>query len=151
MANENAGYFTRGLPTQDPGLLTGIETLGLDTQLTGGQSPQTAALTTTGLGLGFQTVAAAGASQGNATSISSSGAIVVVTVTASTEGIKLPSAAAGLVFKVLADPAVGHKVYPYTGDIIGAASANAAMAQAKNTVATFYAIDSTHWRVDRGA
>lgn len=151
MANENAGYFTRGLPTQDPGLLTGAETVGLDTQLSGGQSPQTSALTTTALGIGIQTVAAAGASQGNATSISSSGAIVVVTATASTEGIKLPAAAAGLVYKVLADASVGVKVYPATGDIIGALSANAAYTQAKNTVATYYAIDTTHWRVDRGA
>lgn len=151
MANENAGYFTRGMATILPGSLSGSETVGVDTQSSGGVSPQTGALTTTTLGLGVQTVAAAGTSQGTATAIAAAGAIVFVTVTASTEGIKLPTAAQGLRYTVYADPAIGNKVYPATGALIAAGATNAAYTLVKDTATTFVAFSATKWRVLKGS
>lgn len=99
------------------------------------------------------TVAAAGATLGTATAIPATANAVLVTVTASTEGIKLPTAATGLVVTVLADPSVGNKVYAAAaGQVIGANStATTAYVLVKNTVTIFYAISATKWRTAKGS
>jgi hypothetical protein len=99
----------------------------------------------------IQTVAAAGATQGTATQISAlSGLIVKVTVTASTEGVKLPVASTGMLITVMADPAVGVKVYPFTNGIIGSAATNAAVALVKNKVNLYIGVDTRRWRAQVG-
>lgn len=117
--------------------------------LAGGGSPIVAAgITNTG----DQTtppvaVAAAGATQGNATLVPAGALDIVMSATASTEGIRLRSAVTGRLKRVWASPTVGGKVYPATGQIIGAAATNAAKLVAKNTMVQFYAADATHWRL----
>ena len=141
-----AGIFTPGMPTLAPGATTGNESFPVDTNLTSGLVPESAAISGNTLGLGWQTVAAAGSTQGAATVIGSTAYNVVVSVTASTEGIKLPAATTGLQFRILVSPTVGVKVYPATGGILGAAATNAALAVPKNTGIVFVAVDKTHWR-----
>ncbi len=100
----------------------------------------------------IQIVAAAGATQGNATAISAlKGLIVKITVTASTEGVKLPVASTGMQVTVLADPAVGVKVYPFTNGIIGSAATNAAVALVKNKGNIYVGMDTRRWRVIVGS
>lgn len=100
----------------------------------------------------IQIVAAAGATQGTATAISAvKGLLVKVTVTASTEGVKLPVASTGLCIYVLADPAVGVKVYPAANGIIGSAATNAAVALVKNKANLYVGVDTRRWRVQVGA
>lgn len=96
-----------------------------------------------------QTLAAAGATQGNAAQIT--GKRVVVTVTASTQGIKLPVAVAGLEVEVYAAPTVGVKVYPNTNGKIGASSTNASVTLAAAKASKYVAISATSWRVLTGA
>lgn len=97
-------------------------------------------------------VAAAGATQGNATAIAAGQSTVVVTVTASTEGVKLPTAATGKRVDIFADPSVGAKVYAAAaGQKIGTATtATTAFALAKNTATVFLAKNTTQWLVLKG-
>ncbi len=96
-----------------------------------------------------QTLAAAGATQGDAAAITSS--VVMVTVTASTEGVKLPTAATGLQVTVCAASAKGCKVWPFAGDRIQGAATNAAIALVLNKSSIFIAADAVNWRVVKGA
>ncbi len=130
----------------NPGALTAA---ALASALVAGGSPIVAAgITNTGDATNSPTVvAAAGATQGNSTLVPAGAVEIVATVTASTEGIRLRPAVTGRVKRVWASPAVGVKVYPTTGSIIGAAATNAAKLVPKNTAVTFYAVDATHWRI----
>lgn len=98
------------------------------------------------------TIAAAGATQGNATAIPSTAILVNVTVTASTEGVKLPTAAAGLVLTLLTPTTKGYKVYGgAAGQLINAnTTATTAYAVTTNKPVTFYGVDATHWRAQKG-
>lgn len=97
------------------------------------------------------TVAAAGATQGNATAIGASVTDILVTVTASTQGVKLPTAATGKRVNIWPDPAIGNKVYPAAGALIGAAATNAALAVVKNKPVQLIGVSATKWRVMAGA
>lgn len=149
MAVGDAGWLTNGLTILTPDQLTGQELFPVDRQLTGGQSPQTAAVSLQVMGAGEQTVAAAGASLGTATAISATGGSnVFVTVTASTEGVKLPSiTGAGMRFTVWAATGVGVKVYANAaGQSIGAGTtATTAVLVPKTTATTFIASSTTKW------
>lgn len=96
-----------------------------------------------------QILAAAGATQGNAGVITKS--TVIVTVTASTEGVKLPTAATGKRVQVFCPGTVGVKVYPNTGDKISTASTNAAVALVADKANLYIAKDATTWAVMKGA
>jgi hypothetical protein len=48
---------------------------------------------------------------------------------------------------VLADPAIGVKVYPFTAGIIGSAASNAAVALVKNKGNIYIGVDAKRWRV----
>jgi hypothetical protein len=78
-----------------------------------------------------QILAAAGATQGTAGAITKG--TVIVTVTASTQGVKLPTAATGQRVRVMCPGTVGVKVYPNTGDKISTAK------------------DAVTWAVQKGA
>ncbi len=96
-----------------------------------------------------QTLAAAGATQGTATLITKS--VVIVTVTASTEGVKLPASPTGKRVAVLADPAVGVKVYPNAGCQIEGIATNTAQALVKAKANIYYGVSATKWRAVVGA
>lgn len=143
-----AGMYTPGLPVLSPADFTGDELFAVDTQYANGQSPQTAAVATSDLLLGQAALAAAGASQGNASLITA--AITMVSVTASTQGVKLPAAATGLKYLVMAPTAKGVKVYPNTGDSIGTTATNSAVALVLNKSSLYIAESASKWRVLTG-
>lgn len=97
----------------------------------------------------IQTLAAAGATQLDAGAITKS--TVVVTVTASTQGVRLPAAAAGKEVRVAVPGLVGVLVYPATSDAIGSASADAGVLLAAGKMNIYQAIDATTWAVLIGA
>lgn len=97
------------------------------------------------------TIAAAGATQGNATQVPENVGYVAVTVTASSQGIKLPTAATNKRVVVLAASAKGVKVYPFTGDRIQGAATNVAVALVLNKSSEYIAVDANNWRVLKGA
>jgi hypothetical protein len=96
-----------------------------------------------------QILAAAGATQGNAGVITKS--TVIVTVTASTQGVKLPTAATGKRFQVFCPGTVGVKVYPNTNDKLSTAATNAAVLLVADKANTYVAKDATTWVVQKGA
>lgn len=96
-----------------------------------------------------QILAAAGATQGNAGVITRS--VVIVTVTASTQGVKLPTAATGKQVRVHCPGTVGVKVYPNTNDKISTASTNVAVALVADKANLYIAKDADVWTVQKGA
>lgn len=151
-----AGVYTPGEPQiTSP---TGAEQLPVDTQLPGGQYPQTGYITAAQLGLGTSGtvfLTAAGTTQLGATAIAAGVRRVIVNVatTASTHGVRLPVAATGLSVTVGNSATFGVKVYPATNGSIAAASTNAADSTvlAINKANTYLAVSATRWVVERGA
>lgn len=90
-----------------------------------------------------QVVAAAGATQGGATLITKQK--VRVTVTASTEGVKLPVAATGMVVKVMVPGTIGTKVYPNTNAKLDASATNVAVVLAAGKTNIYEATSTTQW------
>lgn len=134
------------------GTLTGSWT-GTFNGILGGTTPAAASVTDLSQN-GIQTfipqiVAAAGATQGTATQITKS--TVSVTVTASTQGVKLPTAATGKRVTVFAAASVGVKVYPATGDNLLGSATNAAVVLAAGKANIYQAVNASVWRVLVGA
>lgn len=102
---------------------------------------QTAVIYTSGQ---VGTVAAAGSNQGDATAITKP--VTYVTASDGTKGVKLPAAAAGLVYEIyntVASQAL--KVYPNTSDDINDGTGDAALSIAGKSFARFVAVDATTW------
>lgn len=101
---------------------------------------------------GVQRATAAGSnSQANATPITKS-MVMVATVSATTRAVRLPAAATGKQVHIQNCAGTGVKVYPATGDRIGAAATNAvgaAIIKRKGSIYT--AQDATTWEVLVGA
>jgi hypothetical protein len=76
---------------------------------------------------------------------------VVVTVSASSRGVRLPAASAGLTELVNNAGANPVRVFPASGDRMGAAATNASIALAPGKGGIFFAQDATTWRVILGA
>lgn len=133
---------------------TNLDALSLDGALTvAGAAAITGALALTGraaLSGGLTVpvaaaVAAAGSnSQANSTLLSSTLSIVA-TVSATTRGVRLPAAEAGLVMIVKNTATTQMNIYPATGDVINALSTNAAYDLVKAKMALFVAQDATTW------
>jgi hypothetical protein len=100
-----------------------------------------------------QILATAGSTQGSATAITKSLAIVTANTTASTHGVRLPTAATGLmVWVVNAATTFAFKVYPATNGKIGAAATNVTdTVLAKNKANLYIARNTTYWAVQRGS
>lgn len=96
-----------------------------------------------------QAAAAAGSTQLGATLITKS--VVMVSVTASSQGVRLPTAATGRQVTICAASAKGVKVYPFLGDRIQGAATNAAVALVLNKSSIYIASDTINWRVVKGA
>lgn len=96
-----------------------------------------------------QILAAAGATQGTAGVIT--GSYVIVTVTASTQGVKLPTAATGKYVQVFCPGTKGVLVYPFAGDKISTASTNASVLLVLDKANIYVAKDAITWVVQKGA
>ena len=144
-----SGYTTNGLTVYGLALTTGAEQAAFDTELGSGGFPESVAISGNALRLGWQLVAAAGATQGTATKIGVTAYNVIVSATTSSEGIKLPTAATGLQFKVVTPTANGVKVYANAaGQSIGTGTTNTtATTVAANSVQGFLAVSATKWRL----
>lgn len=77
--------------------------------------------------------------------------VVVTTVDASSRGIRLPAATAGLTELIANAGAHSVHVFPASGDRIGAAATNASTTLAAGKGGIFFAQDATTWRVILGA
>lgn len=113
----------------------------------------TGTVTSTGIGLtSVQIATAAGSnSQTNALPITMAQVITTV-VTATTRAVRLPTAATGKRIWINNAAALAVKVYPATGDKIGAAATNAVGAAiASNKGSIYIAQDAVTWRVTTGA
>lgn len=96
-----------------------------------------------------QVLAAVGSTQLGAGAITSSR--VVVTVTASTEGVRLPTAATGLEVQVFMPGTVGVKVYPGTNARLDTTATNVAVVLAAGKANIYFARDTTRWMTMKGA
>jgi len=106
------------------------------------------------LTLSPQIVAAAGTnSQTNSTVLSATGgaAVIVTTVSASSRGVRLPTAVAGLRYELFNQGGHIVQVFPATADKIGTASTNASVNVTNNKGAIFLAKDATNWALIVGA
>jgi len=95
-----------------------------------------------------------GTTQGTATAITKSTAIITAVATSSTHGVRLPTAATGLIVRVLSVATTfSAKVYPATNGKIGGASTNAADTTllVKNKGNIYVAVNTNLWAVMRGA
>jgi hypothetical protein len=75
---------------------------------------------------------------------------VVVTVSATTRGVRLPAASAGLTELVFNAGDDHVQVFPASGDRIGVAATNASVTVPHGNGAIFFAQDATTWRVIQG-
>lgn len=148
------GWLTNGVTLLTPATYPGGATpqLSIDTNLSGGQSPETAAIPAAALGLGpaQANVTATGTTQLGAKALTAFVNNVVQASTASTKGVRLPAAATGLTITVMnGGAAFGVKVYPSTNGKIGSASTNSAWSTvlAVGKFQTYRAINKTLWTV----
>lgn len=103
-----------------------------DLSLTGSFSPSVAAAVT-----------AAGTTQGDATTLTKT--VNIVTTASAAQGVKLPTAAAGLNIKVVNTTAVTIVVYPNTSDVIDGGTVNAGVNLAPYSSVELVAQDTQDW------
>ena len=110
-----------------------------------GDSPSFADLTLTGtLTTSVAgTVTAAGSTQGDATSLTKT--VNIVTSATANQGVKLPTAAAGINIKVVNTTAVTIIVYPNTSDVIDGGTVNAGVNLAPYSSVELVAQDTQDW------
>lgn len=94
-------------------------------------------------------VATAGSTQGDATALSET-FNVIATNAASTQGVKLPAAVAGLHIVVANTTSSDCKLYPNSSDTINGGSADASVTLPANTTFTLTCKDATDWVKHRG-
>lgn len=110
-----------------------------------GDSPSFADLTLTGsltnsiAGL----VTAAGSTQGDATALTKT--VNLITTATAGQGVKLPTAAAGLTIKIINTTAVTIVVYPNTSDVIDGGTVNVGVNLAPYSSVELVAQDTTDW------
>jgi len=88
-------------------------------------------------------VSAAGTVQGDATALSKT--YNVVSTATANQGVKLPTAAAGLVNFVINSTSVNIKLYPNTSGTINSGTANAAINVPEGTSVQLVGTSSTNW------
>jgi len=92
---------------------------------------------------GLDTISAAGSIQGDATDMTET--INVITSASTAQGVKLPTAAAGLHIVVQNTTAADIVLYPNTSDKIDGGTANAGVALPANTTITVTCKDAVDW------
>jgi len=90
------------------------------------------------------TVTAAGTVQGDSTLLTTT--YSVVTTATSNQGVKLPSAQAGLVYNVINATGVIVKIYPNTSGTINSGSSNTAINIQSGTSIKFIGTSTTNWQ-----
>jgi hypothetical protein len=89
------------------------------------------------------TVSAAGTTQGEATALTKT--VNMITTATANQGVKLPTAAAGLTIKVVNTTAVTIKVYPNTSDVIDGGTVNVGVNLSPYSSVELVAQDDTDW------
>lgn len=89
------------------------------------------------------TITAAGTTQGDATALSKT--FNVVTTATANQGVKLPTAAGGLLYTVINGTAVNIKLYPNTSGTVNSGTANASIDVAAGTTVKLVGTSSTNW------
>ena len=89
------------------------------------------------------TVSAAGTTQGDATALTKT--LNLITTATANQGVKLPTAAAGLTIKVINTTAVTIKVYPNTSDVIDGGTVNAGVNLSPYSSVELVAQDTQDW------
>lgn len=88
-------------------------------------------------------ILAAGSAQGDATALTKD--INVVSTVSAGQGVRLPTAVAGMVFIVNNTSGTNLNVYPATGAVINSLATNAAYAHTAGASLQYYAVGSTQW------
>lgn len=88
-------------------------------------------------------VTAAGTVQGDATALTKT--FNVITTATANQGVKLPTAAAGLLYTVVNGTSVNVKVYPNTSGTLNGGSANAAIDLAAGATHQLVGTSATNW------
>lgn len=89
------------------------------------------------------TVSAAGSTQGDATTLTKT--VNIVTSATASQGVKLPTAAAGLNIKIINTTAVTIVVYPNTSDVIDGGTVNTGVNLAPHSSVELVAQDTQDW------
>ena len=89
------------------------------------------------------TVAAAGTTQGDATALTKT--LNMITSATANQGVKLPTAAAGLTIKIINTTAVTIVVYPNTSDVIDGGTVNVGVNLAPYSSVELVAQDAVDW------
>ena len=92
------------------------------------------------------TIAAAGSTQGTATAIDSEINEVASGTGGSADGVKLPTATAGLELVVINNSGITIEVFPNTSDAIDGQAINTSVQQADDTTRVYRAYDDTNWK-----
>jgi len=88
-------------------------------------------------------ITAAGSDQSGATALSKT--FNVVTTATANQGVKLPTASAGVTYTVKNDTSVNIKIYPNTSGTINVGSANAAIDCPAGSTTRLIGASSTDW------
>jgi hypothetical protein len=134
----------KGTPLTNTEVDTNFSNLNSD-KYESGSSPSFADLTLTGslTKSVAGTVTAAGTTQGDATALSKT--VNMITSATANQGVKLPTAAAGLTVKVINTTAVTIKVYPNTSDVIDGGTVNVGVNLSPYSSVEFVAQDAVDW------
>lgn len=89
------------------------------------------------------TVTAAGTTQGDATALTKT--VNMITSATANQGVKLPTAAAGLTIKIINTTAVTIVVYPNTSDVIDGGTVNVGVNLAPYSSVELVAQDAVDW------
>ena len=110
-----------------------------------GDSPSFVDLTLTGAFIPSvsASVTAAGTTQGGATALTK--AVSIVTTATADQGVKLPTAAAGISATIVNTTAVNIKIYPNTSDVIDEGTVNVAVNLAPYSSVQLVAQDTQDW------
>ena len=134
----------KGTPLTNTEVDTNFSNLNSD-KYESGSSPSFADLTLTGslTKSVAGTVTAAGTTQGDATALTKT--VNMITSATANQGVKLPTAAAGLTIKIINTTAVTIVVYPNTSDVIDGGTVNVGVNLSPYSSVELVAQDAVDW------
>jgi len=134
----------KGIPLTNNEVDTNFTNLN-DDKYQSGDSPSFVNLTLTGAFIPSvsASVTAAGSTQGGATALTK--AVSIVTTATADQGVKLPTAAAGISATIVNTTAVNIKIYPNTSDVIDEGTVNVAVNLAPYSSVQLVAQDTQDW------
>lgn len=134
----------KGTPLSNTEVDNNFSNLNTD-KLESGSSPSFTDLTLTGsLTKSIAgTVTAAGSTQGNATALTKT--LNIITTATANQGVKLPTAAAGVTIKIINTTAVTIVIYPNTSDVIDDGVVNVGVNLSPHSSVELVAQDAVDW------